>query len=595
MRQSEERVPARHRDRLLMLTAAAIVFVAANDAARAQSAAPDALTQEAQARTAQASGFDLRGTQDAPVSTVRPPPYTDDDTGAATGLPPEQPLTGPKYGFPPQAGTTPVDAPPSPGVIETPTFYGQPKPKRSKLYQLPRLKKEKPRGFPPLPPLTTYRTAPGTQKRNSNPPERPLVGTGNPTQGTAAAPDTGDPPPTLATVPTLPLPPKPKREDNPYQQLGINVGTLRLYPYVEADTGYDSNPNLLPTGVKGSAFVHGETGGRLESLWSQHSLTADLRAGYWDYFQVPNANRPEGNATVDGRIDVTRDTKINLESRFSIATQSPGSPQIAIPGAVFITNRPLIATLGGTAGVAHQFNRLTLDLRGSVDRDMFGNATESDGTELQLSLDNYSTYGITGKASYELTPGLIPYIQIRGDARRYDSYFDIGGFARNSDGIIGKVGTAFEAGRLITGDVAVGYADRTYVDPRLPHLKSPTIDAKVNYAVTPLTTLTLNASTNLSETTTPFASGAVSYEIDGQVAHQLFRNLTLTGKASYQINNYQGVPITEHLYTLGVGADYNITRFLMLRGSYAHTQLTSNLANDFYTGDVFLLGLKYMP
>ncbi|HTJ01452.1 MAG TPA: outer membrane beta-barrel protein [Methylovirgula sp.] len=575
MRQREVRVPVRHRDRLLMLTAAAIVFVAANASARAQSAG-----QGFAQGPGQLPG--LRGTEDSPVAMPPTQPYTDDDTGAATGISPEVPITGPKYGVTPQPETAPVDGPPSPGGSDNPTFYGQPKPKRSKLYQLPQLHKEKPRGFPPLPPLTTYKTAPGTQKRNSNAPAR------SPT-------DTSDPGPTVAVIPVLPAPPKPKRDDNPYQQLGINVGSLRLYPYGEVDTGYDTNPNLVATGVKGSTFVHGETGGRLESLWSQDSLTADLRAGYWDYFSNPDANRPEGNGTVDARIDVTRDTKINLESRFSVATQSPGSPQIAIPGATFTTNRPLIVTLGQTAGVSQQFNRLTLDLRASFDRDIFGNATESDGTELPLSLDNYNTYGITGRASYELTPGLAPYIELRGDARRYDSYYDIGGFARNSDGIAGKVGARFEAGRLITGDVAVGYADRDYVDPRLPHLQSPTLDAKVNYAVTPLTTLTLNASTVLSETTTPFASGAVAYEIDGQVAHQLFRNLTLTGKASYQINDYQGVPITEHLWSIGVGADYNITRFLMLRGSYAHTQLTSNLAGDYYTGDVFLLGLKYMP
>lgn len=578
MLQSEERVSVSSHDRLLRLTAAAILIAASSDGARAQ-----------------APVLQLRGTEDAPISALRtqPPVDTDDNNypnglappnaSSPNGAAPATALTGPKYGIVPQEDTAPIDAPSSLNDFADPTFYGQPRPKRPKLYQLPRLQKPKPRGFPPLPPLTTYKTAPGMQKKLARQPV--------PAPGTLE--QAADPPPTVAVIPVLPVAPKPKREEKPYDPVGINVGSLRLFPYVEGDTGYDSNPNRLPDGVKGSIFLHGEAGGRVELQWSQQSLTADLRAGYYDYLNVPNASRPEGNATITGRVDITRTTQLNLISTFGLSTQSPGSPQIAIPGSVFITNRPLIATFGQIVGVSQQFNRLRLDLRGSFDRVVFGNAEQSNNTELLLSLDNYNTYGLTGRLSYELTPGLIPYIQLRGDDRIYDSYDAIDGFARNSTGIIGKVGSTFELGRLITGDIGVGYADRTYVDQRLPHLKSPTIDAKIVYAATPLTTLSLLASTDLSETTVAYASGAVSYRVGGQITHQLLRNLTLTGTAAYQINQYEGVPITEHLYTLGVGVDYNLTRSIVIRGSFTRERLGSNTVNDDYTANVFLVGLKF--
>jgi len=554
-------VPVCPKDRLLRVTsAAAMIFAAASVSARAQN-------------------LDLRGTDDdppLPQLSAQDQPAGQDQNGANNGN--DASANAGANGAQGQGDgstTGPVDAPPSPGAIGPVINYGWPKPKRPKLYQLPTLQKEKQTGFPPLPRLTTYKTAPFNRKND-------------PPQGSY----TSNPPPTFAVIQPLPHPPKPKPDDNPFDPLGIDVGSLRLFPYIEADTGYDSNPNRLAGDVVGSTFVHGETGLTAQSQWSQNNFTANLRGGYWDYFAVPLANRPDVAGTVDGRVDVTRTTKINLETRFGLTTQQPGSPLIAIPGSVFITNRPSVMTYGQTAGVSQDFNRLNLDLRGSFDRIVFGNATQSDGTELLLSQDTFNTYGITGRASYELTPGIIPFIELRGDERRYDSFVDVDGFARNSDGILGRVGSKFELTHLLTGEISAGYASRTYVDPRLPLLQAPTLDASLIYTATPLTTVTLTATTDLSETTAPFSSGAVSRIFIGKVSHALLRDLTLIGTASYQINQYQGVPITEQLYSVGAGLEYHLTRSIVVLGSFTHEQLSSNNSGDAYEDNLFMVGLK---
>ncbi len=565
-------MPVCPKDRLLRVTsAAAMIFAAASVSARAQS-----------------TGLDLRGTDDPPLPQLssQDQPAGQDKMAKTARTAATAAITGEAgaNGAPGSANdqgngstTGPVDAPPSPGAIGPVINYGRPKPKRPKLYQLPTLQKEKQTGFPPLPGLTTYKTAPFNRKYDPPPP-----------QGSY----TSNPPPTFAVIQPLPHPPKPKPDDAPFDPLGIDVGSLRLFPYIEADTGYDSNPNRLADDVVGSTFVHGETGLKVELQWSQNSLTANLRGGYWDYFAVPLANRPDVAGTVDGRVDVTRTTKINLETRFGLTTQQPGSPLIAIPGSVFITNRPSVVNYGQTVGVSQDFNRLNLDLRGSFDRIVFGNATQSDGTELLLSQDNFNTYGITGRASYELTPGVIPFIELRGDERRYDNFVDVDGFARNSDGIQGRAGSKFELTHLLTGEISAGYASRTYVDPRLPLLQAPTLDASLIYTATPLTTVTLTATTYLSETTVPFASGAVSRIFNAKVSHALLRDLTLTGTASYQINQYEGAPITEQLYSVGLGLEYHLTRSVVVLGSFTHEQLSSNSVGDEFNDNLFMVGLK---
>ena len=199
-------------------------------------------------------------------------------------------------------------------------------------------------------------------------------------------------------------PSAPLVELDPFAPTGVNVGELRFLPFVETSTGYETNPNQVSAGIKPSPVLRAAGGLDVQSDFSNHSLTASLRGGYSEFPANSNANRPDASGVVDGRIDVTRDDQIITEARFAIATQTPGSPLLAVPNSVFIISRPLIASEGATLGAAHKFNRLTLDLRGTFDRTQYGDALQSDGTIFRYSQDNYNDYGVVARASYELTP-----------------------------------------------------------------------------------------------------------------------------------------------------------------------------------------------
>lgn len=469
----------------------------------------------------------------------------------------------PPYGLPPPVSSTS-------GVID----YGKRKPKKSVLYQLPKAKRP---GYPLLPPLTDYHTAAGLLRRGAS--DLPV--------------DLTDPGPTVAVIPTLPRPLRPKPDLTPFDPTGVDVGALRLFPYIEADTGYDSNPNYLNADIVPSAFIHGETGMKVESLWSQNSLTADLRGGYYDYLSVPTASRPDAAGTITGRVDVTRQTQINLQTTFSLTTEQPGSPTLAVPNAVFITNRPLYASVGQTLGVTQQFNRLSVSLNSAFARYAFGNAIQSDGTELALSLNDYNTYSLAGRLSYEVLPTLIPYLQVTGSRNQYDSAQDAYGFDRTSNGVLAKVGTTYQPTALIGGEISAGYEQRFYADPRLPPLGVPTVDASLIYTPTPLTTVTFTAATDVEETTLTNASGAVAHVLTLKVSHDLLRNLRLSAIGTYQVNNYIGQPVIEHYYSGEFDVDYHMTRSIIITGEYKYQHFTSSEGFTDYTDHLFMTGLKF--
>ena len=453
--------------------------------------------------------------------------------------------------------------------------YGKPRKKKPKLYN------PDPKVSRPLAPLVPYRGAPGPQQRLLNP--RPAD---------ATVPDAQQPGPTVAVIPG-PLRPRLRPvELDPFLPLGVRMGELRLLPFVETSAGYETNPNQVSTGVKPSAALRVEGGFDLASDFPTNSLTASLRAGYSEFPSNSNADRPDVNGVVRGRIDVDRQDTIDVEGRLVVATQTPGSPLLALPNSVFITSRPTIISEGATLGGTHTFNRLAVGLRATFDRTEYGNATQSDGSTFLYSQDNYNDIGAVARASYELTPALIPFVEVGADSRVRDTAVDFSGYLRDSVGVVARLGSAVEFTRLLTGTLSAGYADRHYADPRLPNLRGPTIDGALVYAFTPLTTLTGRASTSLSETTLAGASGAISRSFSVELAHVFFRNFTVTGIVTYQPNEYQGVQVTENFLQFTLKAAYGVTRDIQLIGSVSHQALNSTLVGSSFDDNIFLLGVR---
>jgi len=388
----------------------------------------------------------------------------------------------------------------------------------------------------------------------------------------------------------LPRPRRPDRDD-PYRQLGIRSGGLMFYPAIQQDFGYDTNPNRLPSSPEGSWVSRTEGALRLQSDWLVHELTADLRGAYSVYPDVPSADRPEGSGRVGLRLDATRDTSINLEGRFLVETQRPGSPELNAA----VGERPLYGTYGASAGVTQRFNRLELGLKGTIDHAFFEDARLANGTILSQADREFTQYGLQARAAYELTPGVKPFVEGLADTREYDQTIDSAGFRRSSKALGARLGSTFELTRLITGEVSAGYQRRQYDDPRLRDLTGPIFDAALVWAVTPLTTVRARAQTTLDESTIPNASGAVTSRATLEVQHDLRRNLRLTGALTAGQTNYRGISLREDAVGASLKLDYRLTRWLALRASIAHERLKSSAPASDYKATTYLVGLRYQP
>jgi hypothetical protein len=376
-------------------------------------------------------------------------------------------------------------------------------------------------------------------------------------------------------------------EEDAYEPLGLRVGTFLVRPSIEVTRGFDGNPARVPKG-ESSALTTVAPELQLRSQWSRHEYRAELRGSFTSYDTLPSSNRPELDAKTFTRFDVDRDTRIDLESRFYLSTDYPGSPNLPAD----IAKLPTYYSYGSSAGVTRRFNRLELMLKGSTDRFQYNNSKLTDGTSSSNRDRNYDQYVGQLRASYELTPGVKPFVEIAADSRQHELALDRNGLRRDSRAFTPKVGTSFELTRRLTGEAGVGYLTRRFEDPSLPDIRGAIADASLTWQASGLTTAKLGALSRAEESTLAGVSGALRRDVDLQVDHAFRRWLIGTLKFGYGFDQYVGSTREDNRMSIGAALIYKLNRTVSLKGEYRHERLRSNTPDVDYDADVFLIGLK---
>jgi hypothetical protein len=407
------------------------------------------------------------------------------------------------------------------------------------------------------------------------------------------------PPAMAGTVVGQPARKRLKIDDDPFGAVGDYAGSFLIKSAVELRGGYDTNPGRtsVPRGsplyVVAPEFV-------AFSDWERHAVVADLRGSFTGYTNIfppvdgvvssapTNIDRPDFIGHVDGRLDVTRDTRLLGQARLRVATDNPGSPNVQAG----LSRYPVHATFGGTLGVDQNFNRLQLSAGAAVDRTVYQYSELTDGTSTSNDDRNYNQYGGLGRVSYDLMPGLKPFGEIEGNTRSHDLLVDRNGYQRNSSGGNVRAGTSFEFSRMLTGEVAVGWAARTYEDPRLQSLQGLLTSASLVWVATPLTTAKFFATTSIDETTVPGVSGVLTHAYTAEVDHDFRRWLTAIGKFTWGTQQYQGDDRFDRFYSLSGDLIYKLNRSIWLKGTLRRDWLDSNQPGNSTASTVMMLGVR---
>ena len=372
----------------------------------------------------------------------------------------------------------------------------------------------------------------------------------------------------------------------PYDPVGIRAGSFVLFPEVELAFDAYSNVFRSPAARSDTALAIRPTA-RLVSNWRTHALEFRTSGTLSSFNEFDSENERGYLVEARGRLDITRRTSLQAVASRELTQESRSAIDASSVG-----DRADLTTDRAALTLQHRFNRLTLQLRGSVTDQQYGDVAAG-GIVMSNDDRDVLTTEQALRASWELKPTLFLFSEVAINQREYQRAAQSDGIRRDSTGERYRFGLSFgNTGQILRGEVSLGYGVQRPDDVRLADVGGILIDSNVAWRVSELTSLLFSARSDVSETTTAGSGGVFTHQVGVEARHAFRRHLIGTAGLAYTIQDYAGVAIDEREWRASLGVEYFLNRDAVLFGRFAHTALNSSQPATDYTSDEIRLGVR---
>lgn len=329
-------------------------------------------------------------------------------------------------------------------------------------------------------------------------------------------------------------------------------------------------------GLRGGIKDDGTGGGPSYELIALPSVTLKqqtIRGGYDVGVSSELRYRIDGSArigsisgTAGGEYKLDALTTLSGRGNLKLSQDDAGGPNYASN----VAAAPIVVSGNGEVSASRDLGAFNLAARGSAGREVYGETTYDDNSTTDNSFQNTTAYGAGARLGYELTPGLVAFVDLAADYLAYDV---------PSPSLLVKLDNVTYAGRgglsakfnetlELEGSVGLGYTD--LIDASLSDFSAVLYDAKATFR--PDETLTLRGalSTTISQPgTTSGATAKLTYAATGQLEYLVNPWLKLRADAQWSEARYQGIDSVETNLGFGVGADYLLNEYTDLTADYS--------------------------
>ncbi len=372
----------------------------------------------------------------------------------------------------------------------------------------------------------------------------------------------------------------------PYDPVGLKAGSFVVFPELEVAGFATRNAQLSPN-ARADVAIETRPSVRVVSNWQQHALEVRANGNFSGFREFSSENARGYHLETRGRIDVTRRTNVQLELSRDVAQESRQVLESARSG-----QRADVTTDAVRGSVNHRFNRLSLQLRGSVSDIAYG-AVENAGIITTNDDRNYLHTTQALRATWEFKPTLLGFGEVGLDQRGYKTSAFSDGIERSSRGERYRVGISFgSTGAILRGEASLGWGRQSPNNDGLKDVSGVLIDANVSWKVTALTTALFTARSEFNDSNIAGTAGSISRGGGIELRHQLKRDLIATAGASITNNAYSGVAIEERDIKGTLGLEYFLNRETVLFGRYQHTAFDTTSAGGSYSNDEVRLGIR---
>jgi hypothetical protein len=368
-----------------------------------------------------------------------------------------------------------------------------------------------------------------------------------------------------------------------YRSDGVRAGSFVIRPRLAESLGYDSNVDGVQGG-RASAAIDTQATVSAESDWSRNSVAAQLSVDDQRYPARPVQDFTNWSAGLSGTYDVGLDQVSGSYQHLSVVQTPRDLGAVLSVPIPFQVDDVRIGTAFLTQG------RLSFVPDLDVASYRFSNVVAPAGDGLNATLgqtwQSRLVYQPELATRYELSPKRDVLLVLRGTVIDFTSHpAGVGNF--------NSVGGAVLAGFDYTGTgvfryrALIGYQQRNYASARFATIRSPIIEASVTWKPQLMTTLTGIVRREIDDSTNVNFIATTVTSVQLNVAHELRRNVVLTGFGEYQRADFgsgSGVGVssgsaagpgvsatttpTQNIYSAGLGATWFLNRRTQLGVSY---------------------------
>jgi hypothetical protein len=373
-------------------------------------------------------------------------------------------------------------------------------------------------------------------------------------------------------------------DETPYAAPGIRIGTFILRPTLQQGIEWTSNAQST---AGGSADFLSVTSLNLEAAsdWSRHSASLSIDGAYRTSITGSGFSEFTGSADAKFGLDVGTDYRVNAGAGYSRGPEAATSPAV-LTGTL---GRALRQTLTASLGAEKHAGPLRAALTGDVIRNTYGASALSTGGTVSQADRNNTLYSARLRGGYEVSPALVPFVELEYGRRIHDRRLDSSGYARSASVYGARAGLQFDRGDKLNGELSAGWITENPDDSRLASISALSLDADINWSPMRGTIVSLNAGTEIEGSTTAGASGSVLYDASLGVTRELRANLT--GMAALGAGWRRYAASSDRDLTLNgqLSLTWWMNRYAGITGRASHERISSNVAGrDSQTTTVYL-------
>lgn len=374
----------------------------------------------------------------------------------------------------------------------------------------------------------------------------------------------------------------------PFEPVGLRRGGFTIFPEAEISVAALDNLYRSSSAARGDVFLDVKPQVRAVSNWRRHAL--EFRASGLSTFHnhFPSEDDRGGAFEARGRIDVSRRTNVEAFAGYELAQETRGS----INAANAAGDRADVQTRRAGVTLNHRFNRLSLQLRGTVTDQDYSGTTGDTGAFVSNDERDARTREFAVRAQWEFKPTFAVFGETAYNWRDYNAA-PTDGISRESQGERVRVGVGFgNSSKRLRGEISIGQGHQQFQDSSLPEIRGIIVDANLAWRVSGLTSVLLTARTDVGESTLAGSGGALSRTAGLEVRHAFQRQLIGTAALQQTLQDYEGSTVSERELAAIVGLEYHLNRELTLFSRYQHIAFDSSEVGRDYSLDEIRVGMR---